>query len=261
MGLAPDSELSTKQRLSILGVGAAWMLGIRVALVLLAAFLGSSPLPEAVLGALLVDVATGRAGLPWSEDELTRQDVLRRLGVGAAVGAGVAALALGISLAAGWGAAEPAAPTAMSLAALIPASAIAVRDELLYRGLPLLFAARAGLPWWSAVIFGALASPSAFAGGDISAAAVALAVANGALFAMLYVRLRGAWAAVGAHAAWATVTEILARGTFFEVRWTSGELATGEMANGPPAWIGAALALAVVAYLVRSKLTLKPAAD
>jgi uncharacterized protein len=247
-----DEPLTAKQRLSILGTGAAWLLGIRAALLILAGVLGSSPLPEAVLGALIVDLATGRAGLPWSDEDLKRGEALRRAMLGAGVGAGVAALALGISLAAGWGSGFAGHVDVTALMGLVPAGAVAVRDELLYRGLPLLFAARAGLPIWTAVAFGALASPSAFAGGNPSIAAVVLAVSNGALFGTLYVRTKSAWGAVGAHTAWALVTEVLARGTFFEVRWTSGELGTGEAAAGPPAFIGAALALAVTAWLALS---------
>ncbi|NUO50018.1 MAG: CPBP family intramembrane metalloprotease [Polyangiaceae bacterium] len=260
----PSEPLTAKQRLSILGTGAAWLLGIRAALLILAGVLGSSPLPEAVLGALIVDLATGRAGLPWSEDDLKRGEALRRAMLGAGVGAGVAALALGISLAAGWGTGFAGHADVTSLMAFVPAGAIAVRDELLYRGLPLLFAARAGLPIWTAVAFGALASPSTFAGGHPSAAAIALAVSNGALFGTLYVRTKSAWGAVGAHAAWALVTDMLARGTLFEVRWGAGELATGEAAAGPPAFVGAALALVVTAWLAlspRSKeKAVKPAA-
>lgn len=254
-------ELTAKQRLSILGIGAAWMLGIRAALVLLAGFLGSSPLPEAVLGALIVDLGTGRAGLPWSDDDLTRGDALRRALLGAGLGGGVAALALGISLAAGWGAAAGAQPDVAGLIALIPAGALAVRDELLYRGLPLLFAARAGVPIWAAVVFGALASPSAFAGGNPSAAAIALSVSNGALFGMLYVRTKSAWGAVGAHAAWLVITEVLSRGTLFDVRWTAGELASSDAAAGPPAFVGAALALVVTAWLALAPRFKKPAAE
>jgi hypothetical protein len=262
-----DEPLTAKQRLSILGIGAAWLLGIRAALLILAGILGSSPLPEAVLGALIVDLGTGRAGLPWSEDDLKRGEALRRAMLGAGVGAGVAALALGVSLAAGWGSGFAGQADLTALMGLVPASAVAVRDELLYRGLPLLFAARAGVPIWTAVVFGALASPSAFAGGNPSAASVVLAVANGALFATLYVRTKSAWGAVGAHTAWALVTDVIARGTLFEVRWTAGELATGEAAAGPPAFVGAALALAVTAWLALSprrsaakKKAVKPAA-
>ena len=241
---------SANERLKILAAGAAWLVGLRGALIVLGMVLGSLPLPEVVLGALIVDLGTGRAGLLWSSTELARADVLRVLGAGAGVGAGVAALALGVALAAGWGAAAPADMHMSALVALVPAAAVAIRDELLYRGVPLLFAARAGIPTWAAVLFGALASPSAFiAATKPSPEAIVLAIANGALFGALYVRTRGAWAAVGAHAAWAMVVDVAARGGLFEIRWANGELASGDMAVGGPAWVAAAIALAAAAFV------------
>jgi membrane protease YdiL (CAAX protease family) len=245
----------------VLLIGAAWLVGLRAALVVLAAVLESSPLPEAVIGALIVDIGTGRAGVLWAEGDPARGVVLRLAARGAAVGAGVAGLALGASIVLGLATVAPASLHATQLIGFIPAAAVAVRDELLFRGLPLHFAARAGLPLWAAVAFGALASPSAFvAASSLSAAAVILAIANGALFGVLYAKTKSAWTAVGAHAAWTITTDVIARGGLFEARWSSGELASADAASGPPAYLAAALAVAAsIAILLGSRLRSKAA--
>ena len=73
-----------------------------------------------------------------------------------------------------------------------------------------------------------------------SAAAIALVVASGALFAVLYVRDRGVFQAVGAHAAFALSAGAGLRGGFVEVTWSSGLLTSGPPAQGAPAWVAAA---------------------
>lgn len=245
----------------VLLIGAAWLVGLRAALVVLAGVLESSPLPEAVIGALIVDIGTGRAGVLWAEGDPARGVVLRLAARGAAVGAGVAGLALGASIVLGLATVAPASLHATQLIGFIPAAAVAVRDELLFRGLPLHFAARAGLPIWAAVAFGALASPSAFvAASSLSAAAVILAIANGALFGVLYAKTKSAWTAVGAHAAWTITTDVIARGGLFEARWSNGELASADAASGPPAYLAAALAVAAsIAILLAPRLRSKAA--
>ncbi len=243
---------SPRQRLAILATGAAWLIGIRAGLVLLAAVIGTQPLAEAVLGALVVDVLAGRAGLSWSEDEPTKRELLRRTLVGAGLGGALAGAALAVSLAAGWATITATGVGAAALVGTVGVAAGAVRDELLYRGLPILFAARAGVPRWAVVAFAALASPSGFLfTAATTPGAVALSIGAGALFAVLYLYGRGAWIAVGAHASFAIVTDVLARGGLADLQWASGELAEGAAATGAPAYVGAAIAIAMAAWRAR----------
>jgi len=65
-------------RLAELGIGAGWLIGISAALRVLDTLLGQAPLASALLGAILVDLAAGRAGVRW--DELTSEDGTRHRG-------------------------------------------------------------------------------------------------------------------------------------------------------------------------------------
>jgi hypothetical protein len=244
--------LKASERLATLGIGAAWILGIRAALLVLGGLLGSSPLPEVVLGALIVDVAAGRAGLGWSQRVLERAAILRRVAAGAAAGAGAALVPLVVALSAGWATARAPTSSGVALLGLVGSTALAVRDEILYRGLPLMFAARAKVPQRFAIGFAALVSPSAFLlSGGATAEGVLLAIANGWLFATLYVRLDGTWAAVAAHAGWTGVTDVVFRGAVVDTIWSAGEIGEGEAARGAPAWVAAFVSAALAAALTR----------
>ncbi len=141
-------------------------------------------------------------------------------------------------------------PSAALALAVARAAAVSVRDELLFRGIPLAAAARAGVPAPIARGFAALVSGAAIVMiPGASPAAVALAVASGWLFASLWERDRGAWAAVGAHGAWVLLIGSMLHGGLFDVDWTTGNLAIGASAAGAPAWLAAGV-LAVAGVLV-----------
>ncbi len=131
-----------------------------------------------------------------------------RVGVGAAVAVGAAVVAIAASGALQWFQVEAGVPLSAALAfAVARAAAMAVRDELLFRGIPLAAATRAGVPAPVARVFAALLSGASLVLlPGVTPAAIALAVASGWLFASLWERDRGAWAAFGAHGAWLLVT-------------------------------------------------------
>lgn len=242
---------SPNDRLVVLATGSAWLLGLRAALELLRGLLRASPLAEAVLGALLVDVVAGRAGLVWSESGSAGALQARRALLGGALSLGIVAITIGVALAFGWANARVGHPDAMVLLAILGAAAIAVRDELLLRGLPMMFAERAGVPPRFAITFAAMLSPAfAFGTGTLTPASVALSFTTGLLFASIYHHLEGAPAAIVAHAIGSLAMGPLVRGGALELDWIQGELGDGTAASGAPAWSASALSLIAAVVIV-----------
>jgi uncharacterized protein len=239
-----------------LGLGAAWLVGISAALQVLDAVLGPANLGVAIFGALGTDLAAGRAGVRWDRDAKAGDDPripARRLAAGAGVALAVGVAAVGIAGALRWFHVEATpSPSAALAFAVARAAAISVRDELLFRGIPLAAAARAGVPAPIARGFSALVSGAALVlVPGVTPAALALAIASGWLFASLWERDRGAWAAVGAHAAWALLLGSVIHGGVLDLAWTTGELTVGASAAGAPAWIASVALLAAAALLPR----------
>ncbi len=251
---APASKRPSRSRGPAveLAIGTAVLLGLRAGLELLSGVLATAPLASVVIGALVVDVVAGRAGLVWSDVEEAARVQARRAGVGAAAGLLVFAIAAALGVALGWARVGAGTPDGMVLLTLVGAGATAVRDELLLRGLPLMYAERAGIaPRW-AVLFAAAMSP-AFLGADpaLGPGAIALSLGSGLFFACAYRFAGGATAAIGAHAAWLFAVGPLAKG-IFEIGWTRGDLGDGTAAVGGPAFV--TTALFVVAALLTKRV-------
>jgi membrane protease YdiL (CAAX protease family) len=104
-----------------------------------------------------------------------------------------------------------------------------VRDELLLRGLVLRVAS--GPARWPSLVACGLASVAAALGRSprgLSAPALIATAVGGVLFGAVWLRERGAWGAVFAHAAWLWATATLARGALVDVRAASTPWASGE---------------------------------
>lgn len=258
MTTAPDQA---KSPLTEIGLGAAFLLGTAAALQVLERILPPASIATAVLGALLVDIAASRAGVRWSNlDEPEAPPIAyglasRRLAVGAAIALVPGLVVIGVSAAAGLihGHGQGPSLTGAVIFALLRAAAVAARDELLFRGIPLIAASRAGVPAPHARAFAALASGAALAFlPGASLAAVALAVASGWLYAGLWQRERGAFLAIGAHTAWLLLFGSLLHGGLFDVDWVNGNIAIGATSSGLPAWL--ATASFVLAALVLPRI-------
>ena len=236
-----------------LALGAAWLIGLSAALLILDIALGRSVVGVAVAGAVIVDLAAGWAGVRWDFGaRRAYPEAARRVGAGVAIAALVVALTIAVSLAAGWASLGVGRPSLTLLLAVLRASATGVRDELLFRGIPLAACARAGVPAPLARLFAALAGAAPIAlASNVSPAAIALAAGSGWLFATLWQRDRGAWSAVGAHAGWMLITGALTHGELLDLDWSIGNLTLGPRASGAPAWIAAALAVGVALLLPR----------
>jgi membrane protease YdiL (CAAX protease family) len=239
---------SPRSRLIELGIGAGLLVGLSACLQLFEQILGPSNLGGAIFGALAVDIAAGRTGVRWDWDTLpldAPRRAIARVGAGAGVAVVAGGLALAIAAAMRWfRATGPVAPSATIAFAVARAAAISVRDEILFRGIPLAAMSRARVPPMVARAFAALVSGAAIvAVPGATPAALALAVASGWLFAALWERDRGAWAAVGAHAAWVLLLGSFIHGGVMDLEWTTGELAVGAAADGMPAWLAAGILL------------------
>lgn len=246
--------------------GAAWLLGLRAALLIVTGFLGNSPLAEAVVGALVVDLSVSRAGIAWTSEETALSTLRRRV-----AGAATLALATVLTIAAlgrAFGLAEVRGGHLdfVFFLSLLGVFAAAIRDELLLRAVPMHFGATwlaAAFPgaaqetlrarWrWGLCVFAALlsATPVFF---EATPAALALAVGSGFLFARIYDQLGGAWSAIGAHAAWSLTIGPLLRGGLVELVPKAGELSEAPTASGPLPWLAAGAAV-LAALLVVPRL-------
>ncbi len=238
--------------LAELARGAAWLLGTRASLVVLDALVPGSPLASSVLGALLTDLGVGRAGASWDRDpEVTRRVAIQRFLRGLSAGATLAGAALLASHLLGWASVRLGRPDAMLLLALLAALGTAMREELLYRVLPLHVAERARVPTWAALAFAAsLSVASSALHPQATLAGLALELGKGLLFASLAHHLRGAWAPIAAHTTWAFLVGAGARGGLLEVVFSQGELSDGALSTGSPAWLAAGLAAALAFFAV-----------
>jgi hypothetical protein len=249
-----------------LALGAAWLVGSAAVLLVLDAVLGAASMATALIGAMLLDLASSRAGVAWDVagavgeawgyalPDRTPRRAVQRVAIGAGVALVVGGAVLGLSAGLRWlgGHGEGIHPSFALGFALVRAAAVAVRDELLYRGIPLFAAARAGVSARVSRVFSALLSGAAIAlMPGVTLGAVALAVGGGWLFASLWQRDRGAWAAIGAHAMWALLIGSVVHGGLFDLDWNVGNLAMGPSAEGAPAWLAAA-ALVGAGFAVRA---------
>lgn len=242
--------------------GVAWLVGTALAVRVVETLIGRSPLGAALAGAVVVDLALTRAGVRWDNEESPAQVTARiRQGFGLGTGIAVALLATSLvpTLIVGGATIAPGTLSSTLIFGALHGAAEGVRDELLYRGLPLLVAERAGiaLPW--AIGYCALAGATPLLLNPVAPEALLQTVALGGLLAMLWVRTKAAWAPVIAHAAWYLLSGIGLRGAILEVSWSSGMLAENGRARGLPA-IACVVATILLAVLVSKKLAKVPEA-
>ncbi|WP_437607086.1 hypothetical protein WMF20_40350 [Sorangium sp. So ce834] len=247
-----------RRRLVELALGAAWLVGLAAALQIVSALLSSSPLAAALAGAVVADLVASRAGVQWidplePEGPGRRARLARRVGLGAALGALAVLLTLGVSALLGWATVDAGAPSASFGFAVARAVALAARDELLLTGIPFATAARAGISSRYAIAFSALAHGAALGlAPGATASSFALAAALGALAAALFLRCRGAFAPVAAHASFTALAGAGLRGSLLDVTWVDGALAAGARAFGRPAWLAAAALAVLAAFVLRA---------
>lgn len=236
-----------------LGMGLAWLLGTAATLQAAELLFSKFIMAVAISGAVIADVASTWAGVRWDEGtKRAWKDAIGRLGAGAGVAAAVIAVTFVIGAVLGRVDVQAGAPSVGIFLVILKCAAIAVRDELFFRGIPIVAARRAGVPAPIARGFAALAGAASIAAlPGANPASLVLAAASGWLFATLWQRDRGAWSAVGAHAAWALLTGALLRGGIVDMAFTEGNFGLGPRASGAAAWIAAGVALVAAAVLPR----------
>jgi hypothetical protein len=198
-----------------------------------------NPMTGTFVGAVVVSFVLGRAGVPLagrSRRALRRASVGSLLAGGAIVAAVFAALPFGARL-------ELVAPSTALVFGTAEALAVAFRDEIWLHGMPLAYAARAGVPRWAAGIFAVAASVAAVAL-EPGATAVGLfgVAAASALFVILWIRSRDGWAPIAAHFAWAWLAGALLAGELFQL--SPAQLMHGPTSRGA---LGTAMALSFAA--------------
>jgi hypothetical protein len=249
---APASAAKRPVREIVRGV--AWLVGTALALRVVEIFLGHSPLGVTLAGAVLVDLAAHRAGVRWdeAEDALRRRRALLGALRGLAVAIAIVALTVVVCAAAGRVELRAGSLSASLGLGLLRAGAAGVRDEMLYRGIPLFVGARAGLGARASIGYASLTGAAGLLlVPGVTLEAVVLAVALGLLFAVLWQRSGAAWAAVGAHAGWVFFAGAGLRGGLVEATWVNASLAEGPRARGVAALVAAGLSLAAAAVVWR----------
>lgn len=266
---------SPRSRLVEIAIGAVWLVGLGAALQLAELALGRSPLGAALAGAVIADVVAGFAGVRWDEaksapapgsgaperasaaakaDPGYSARTARAVGIGMGISLGVMAVTIVLSAAVGWARVEGGHPGSSLIFALLRGTALGARDELWLRGIVLLAARRARVPELAGALVAALAGGAAIAfAPDATAGAVVLAIGSGWLFAALWLRFRGAWAAVGAHAFWLFLVGPGLRGGILETTWITGALHPPPRSSGAVAFVAAALLAAAGVAVLRWK--------
>ncbi len=208
---------------------AGWTVGLQTLVSTLGALLVQHRAGSMVVQALVAEWGAGRLGVAWSDPTApapSTRDVAGRAGVGALLGVCAAVATLGLAWTTRAVAFEACTivPSGLIMGVFV-ALLVAVRDELLLRGLILRAFRHAVPPPLQIVVCGAVAAAArvgqltdtrlaSFVTTPAGTASLAIASLGGVCFATLWLRERGAWTACGAHAAWtvATTTAISGRG-------------------------------------------------
>jgi len=238
---------SAKGRLRTIIIGALYLVGIGAAMQLVRSFF-SNPTTGVMIGAMIVALVTGHAGLSAEEGGSAPR---KRALVAAGLVAIPIATAVGVALL--MGATLPIADPGMSAVfGIAEAIAVGYVAEAWLHGLPLLYARRAGVPDAIAVVYAVAAGVAAmdFAA-PVEPAGVVLAISYGAFFTLLWLETGDAWAPVTAHVVWVYVCDGLLRGDVFDLGPQAGRLTHALEARGAVAWVAAA-GFAVMAWVVAS---------
>lgn len=187
-----------------------------------AALLAQLAMAAFVAQAVIADWGLGRVGVTWSDPtgpEPTSGTIARRAGVGAAIGLAMA-LVVTSMLALTGGALFPRgdAPGLAIAYGLVSAGFVAMRDELLLRGLPLRVVDRVGPRPAKLVACAVTSAAAALSAPDANVRTALVAGLLGVVSGALWLRDRGAWQAWGATAMLSFTSSTLLQGVVFDAR-------------------------------------------
>ncbi|MEO8874704.1 MAG: hypothetical protein ABI461_03875 [Polyangiaceae bacterium] len=226
----PIDAPRSKHRLTRIAVREAW----RISALGLAAYAGvqlvamiftRNLIGANALQALVAEFSAGKLGVSWSDPEApipTMKAIAIRAGRGALVGAGLVLLAVAAVVIHGGSVSHGRFTIAGALLGLLSAGMIAMRDELLLRGvmlrafrhllpLPILF-----------LVLGLIGGASRMGDPDATWIEITSSAALAIAFAAAWIHDRGGWLAWGAHTAWIWVGSTLARGLVFDTKAVGG---------------------------------------
>jgi hypothetical protein len=211
---------------------AAWGLAIYTATRLIGLVAASTSMAAAVAQAVAAEYGAGRLGVAWSDPLQplpTAGQMTRRASIGAAFGAGAAAVLVIVAWATRAAIFEKVESTSWSLIAvgLVTAGLTAMRDELLLHGVTLRALDSVESPIARALACGVTSAAASLGGPSTTPRLAGAQFLLGTAFGTLWLRDRGAWMPWGAHLAFLFVT-----GTVL------GSAALG-MKNAVNAWGGA----------------------
>ena len=212
---------------------AGWAVGLSGLVSLVGALLAQHRAGSLAVQTFAAEWGAGQLGVAWSDPEApvpSNALLARRV----ARGAGLGLLAAGTSLvfASLTGAATFGRPRATPyelLAGLAIATFLAMRDELILRGLTLRIFRHTLPPLARLLVCGAVAAaahvaqlPDASLASFVTTAAggcsLAIAAMSGVCFGALWLHERGAWTACGAHVAWGLTTPSAISGGLWDAR-------------------------------------------
>jgi hypothetical protein len=240
----------------IAAIGAALYGGVHV----IGALLQATPLAALVAQAVGAEWGGGRLGISWSNPlapALTSKEIGRRIAKGAMLGlvaSGALVELLQITHTATF------ARTSFVLSALftglLAAILMAVRDQLLFSGLPLRVLNKTDAPIPKILACGAAAAAHAYVAPDATLHEVAAGGAFGLFSGALWLHEGGAFRAVAMNAAWLFAAQVLFRGTFVDVIAGPTAFAGGD-AGITGGW-AATVVLVIAAAIATAMLIRKP---
>ena len=209
-----------------------WGLVLYGGVQLVGAYLVQNATGAAALQAVLSEFGAGRIAIAWSDplaDPPTAKVIVRRAlrGVGLGFGTAIALISLAV-LTGGATVGLGAASIAQLLVGAMIAALLAVRDELLLRGVALrAFEGATKVP--TALAISGLVAAASHWGTTGSAPLETLSAGVlGVAFAALWIRDRGAWMAWGAHTAWTWTMGAATHGGIIDVRASAGRWGGGD---------------------------------
>ena len=268
-GAPPEAEIAPRREAEGAGRHASlpgttrtvlWGLAFYAAAQLAGSFLAKNSVAAAAVQAAIAEWGAGRMGISWSEQAESPphwKELASRAGRGAGLGMGVGALVVVFVLLTRAATLAPNAPLVAQLVVGLLAAALAsVRDELLLRGVVL-----HALEGWATVPLriaacGGAAAAASFGAGHANPLELAVAALSGAALGAVWLYDRGAWMAVGAHAAWSWTTGTLVRGGLLDVRarpgaWGGGD--AGLQGSGAVAVVLGLVVAAAAVWVTRSR--------
>ncbi|MFP6685436.1 MAG: hypothetical protein VB934_12015 [Polyangiaceae bacterium] len=237
MEQAPPITTDPRKRLATIAKGALYLVVCGAIIRIVEVWL-NNPMSGAVIGAAIVSVLVGRAGLdsaPLNRERWAHMAKLALQGAAPIVAVAVIAIAIGEA------SVRTSPPGPSMLFGTVESLGLAYRDELWLHGLILLFAKRAAIPPRWAVLYATVASAAAIVGVAGTTAAGLVLTAGASLWLASLWQTRGdAWLPVAAHFGWAWMATTILSGDPFDLNIQRHVLPYGPSASGWMAWAAAA---------------------